>query len=69
MINTIGNWSYAGTNKFVSHAYDEKENRTLCGMDITELMSRPGQEWEYSETEGDRVGCKKCNKILSREPK
>jgi hypothetical protein len=61
----VGNWSYAGTNKFVSHAVAQDRKKTLCGMDIAELMSRKGQQWE--EDESAEFGCLKCRKKLAAE--
>lgn len=56
----VGNWKYAGTNKFVTHAVSG--SHTLCGMNIDNLMARRGQEWEESESE--ICGCKKCLRHL-----
>jgi len=66
----VGNWNYAGTNKFVSHAVMlsfTKEPKTLCGMDVYELLNRAGQQWETEETnEPNAVGCVKCKRHLTK---
>ena len=66
----LGNWSYAGTNKFVSHAVmlsTTQPPRTLCGMDVYELLNRKGQQWETEELTGSLiVGCAKCNRHLTQ---
>lgn len=58
----IGNWSYAGTLKFVSHAVTDDGCYTRCGMYVHELLHRKGQEWNLDSS--DSVGCKKCLRIL-----
>ena len=67
---TISNFSYAGTQKYVSHAVMlsfTKAPKTLCGMDVYELLDRVGQEWEVQETnEPHSVGCVKCLRLLTR---
>ena len=67
---TIANFSYAGTNKYVSHAVMlslTKKPITLCGMDVYELLNRVGQEWETIETnEPHAVGCRKCLRLLTQ---
>jgi len=55
----IGNWAYAGTEKFVSHALTQDGSKTLCGMVVSKLMARKGQQWEYEDS--DAVGCLRCN--------
>lgn len=69
----IANFSYAGTGKYVSHAV--VDNRTLCGMSVTVLFARKGQEWDYVEEEeylgithkhkARDVGCLKCSRLLT----
>lgn len=67
---TISNFSYAGTQKYVSHAVMlsfTKEPKTLCGMDVYQLLNRAGQEWEVQETnEPHSVGCVKCLRLLTK---
>ena len=67
---TIANFSYAGTNKYVSHAVMlslVNKPVTLCGMDVYELLNRVGQEWETIETnEPHAVGCSKCLRHLTQ---
>jgi hypothetical protein len=60
----VGNWNYAGTQKFVSHALNADGSRTLCGMNVSELMARRGQQWEEDDTEN--CGCAKCNRHLTK---
>jgi hypothetical protein len=65
-VEIIGNWAYAGTKKFVSHAITADGCFTRCGMYVHELLfRRAGQEWELSDAES--VGCKKCNRILTAQ--
>lgn len=40
----IGNWAYAGTQKFVSHALSQDGSKTLCGLVVADLMARKGQQ-------------------------
>lgn len=61
---TIGNYNYAGTDKFVSHAMDEECRGTLCGMHAFDLLTRVGQEWDFGESE--IIGCKRCQCVLAR---
>ena len=67
---TVSNFSYAGTQKYVSHAVMlsfTKEPKTLCGMDVYKLLNRAGQEWEVQETnEPHSVGCVKCLRLLTQ---
>ena len=67
---TISNFSYAGTQKYVSHAVMlsfTKAPKTLCGMDVYELLDRVGQEWEVRETnETHSIGCVKCLRLLTK---
>ena len=67
---TISNFSYAGTQKYVSHAViisSTNELKTPCGMDVRELLDRVGQEWEVRETnEPHSVGCVKCLRLLTK---
>ena len=67
---TVSNFSYAGTQKYVSHAVMlsfTKEPKTLCGMDVYKLLNRAGQEWEVQETnEPHSVGCVKCLRLLTK---
>ena len=70
-MQTIANFAYAGTNKFVSHAVNG--DKTLCGMVVEELLGR--DEWElidHEENFAGRVirepviiGCKKCSRLLA----
>jgi len=60
----VGNWNYAGTQKFISHALNADGSHTLCGMNVGELMSRRGQQWEEDDTEN--CGCAKCNRHLTK---
>jgi len=60
----VGNWNYAGTQKFISHALNADGSRTLCGMNVSELMARRGQQWEEDDTEN--CGCAKCNRHLTK---
>lgn len=67
---TVSNFSYAGTQKYVSHAVaisSTDELKTLCGMDVYKLLNRIGQEWEVRETnEPHSVGCAKCLRLLTK---
>lgn len=67
---TVSNFSYAGTQKYVSHAVMlsfTNEPKTLCGMDVYKLLNRVGQEWEVQETnEPHSVGCVKCLRLLTK---
>lgn len=67
---TVSNFSYAGTLKYVSHAVMlsfTNAPKTLCGMDVYELLNRAGQEWEVQETnEPHSVGCVKCFRLLTQ---
>lgn len=67
---TISNFSYAGTQKYVSHAVMlsfTNAPKTLCGMDVYKLLNRVGQEWEVQETnEPHSVGCVKCLRLLTK---
>jgi hypothetical protein len=62
-MQVVGNWNYAGTQKFVSHALNADGSRTLCGMSVSELMARRGQQWEESDSES--CGCAKCRRHLT----
>jgi hypothetical protein len=63
----IANFAYAGTNKYVTHAINEETDKTFCGMDIQELMSRQTGEWEIIDGKGGQyntemiiIGCMRC---------
>jgi hypothetical protein len=60
----VGNWNYAGTQKFISHALNDDGSHTLCGMNVSELMARRGQQWE--EDDSENCGCAKCNRHLTK---
>lgn len=51
----IGNWNYAGTQKFVSHAVSVDGLRTLCGMNISDLMARRGVSLREEEMRESNV--------------
>ena len=69
-IEIIGNWSYAGTAKFVTHLVlrdGHHSPNTGCGLDVYALEMRRGQEWETSEDAGvQNVGCVRCQRLLTK---
>lgn len=65
----IANFAYAGTNKYVTHAITDDETKTLCGMDVDELIERKTGEWELIvnskamyNNEPIIIGCLKCSR-------
>ena len=61
----VGNWRYAGTLKFVSHAVTDDIQRTKCGLVVDVLMARKSQQWEAEYF--DDIGCLRCRKRIRKE--
>lgn len=60
----VGNYNYAGTHKFISHAMWD-EHLTVCGLKVWHLK---GDYQEMTEGSCSRTKpiCKKCQKKLAK---
>jgi hypothetical protein len=61
MVMLVGNFDYAGTNKFKSHILLDSEKRTACGL----YMSERRGDWQLLDVQehSDQLpSCLKCRK-------
>ena len=55
-LQTIGNYGFAGSEKFILHAISDDEKKTLCGLTLSKLRG----DWEWSDSQV--IGCLRCKK-------
>lgn len=58
----VGNYDYAGTNRFCSHILSADEKKTICGIRCWEHK----RDWQDTGDSDKHVGCLRCRRIVEK---